>query len=453
MPKMLVNCPNCRKPLTADIEQLFDVNVDPSAKQRLLSGAFNTIRCQVCGYQGMYPTLIVYHDPEKELLMTFAPPELGMPRADQERMLGGLINQVINNLPMEKRKGYLLNPQASLTLQGMLERILEGEGITREMIQAQQQRINLIQRLLSVNGSDVRAELARQEDALLDATFFTLLRRLIDSAAMSRDQAALQALEQLEEDILPASSFGKELEAQSRDVEKAANDLKELGKELTREKVLDLILQAPNDNYTRAIVSMIRPVMDYQFFQILSERIDRARGDGRDRLVEIREKLLTWTKQVDDQVEAHIKQVRELIQAILQVDDVDQAMAQAIPYVDEFFVQELNLQLQEAQKQGDQEKLGKLQKIVQVLQDASKPSSQVTLIEQLLDVPEDSRQKDSWLEILQANSDEVTPDFLSALGSIAAQVQENNDPALAERLTELNRVVLRFSMQKNLNAG
>ncbi len=43
MPKMLINCPNCRKPITAEIEQLFDMNTDPSAKQRLLSGASNMI--------------------------------------------------------------------------------------------------------------------------------------------------------------------------------------------------------------------------------------------------------------------------------------------------------------------------------------------------------------------------------------------------------------------------
>ncbi len=40
MPKTRVNCPNCRQPITADIEQLFDVNVDPSAKQKMLSGTF-----------------------------------------------------------------------------------------------------------------------------------------------------------------------------------------------------------------------------------------------------------------------------------------------------------------------------------------------------------------------------------------------------------------------------
>ncbi len=108
MPKMQVNCPNCRQPLVADVQQLFDVNTDPSAKQRLLSGAYNLIQCQVCGFQGNLSTLVIYHDPEKELLLSFVPAEIGLPRNEQERIIGGLINQVINALPQEKRKGYFI---------------------------------------------------------------------------------------------------------------------------------------------------------------------------------------------------------------------------------------------------------------------------------------------------------------------------------------------------------
>jgi hypothetical protein len=97
MPKTRISCPNCRQPVAADIDQLFDVGQDPTSKQRLLSGSFNSIQCQVCGYQGNAATPIVYHDPSKELLLTFVPPELNLPMSEQERMLGSLINQVVNH--------------------------------------------------------------------------------------------------------------------------------------------------------------------------------------------------------------------------------------------------------------------------------------------------------------------------------------------------------------------
>ena len=56
-------------PVTATLEQLFDVNQDPSAKQRFLSGRFNMIQCSSCGYQGQVAGPIMYHDPEKEMLL------------------------------------------------------------------------------------------------------------------------------------------------------------------------------------------------------------------------------------------------------------------------------------------------------------------------------------------------------------------------------------------------
>jgi hypothetical protein len=111
-----------------EAEQLFDMNIDPQAKQRLMSGTVNAIHCQACGYQGMLTTPIVYHDPEKELLLTYFPSEWGLPVNEQEKLVGPLINQVMNKLPVEKRKAYLLRPQAMLTFQTMIEKILEGDA-------------------------------------------------------------------------------------------------------------------------------------------------------------------------------------------------------------------------------------------------------------------------------------------------------------------------------------
>ncbi|MGD8752767.1 MAG: CpXC domain-containing protein, partial [Anaerolineales bacterium] len=156
MPKTQLNCPNCRQPIVAEVEQLFDVGEDPQAKQRLLSGMSNFVNCPHCGYEGSLATPIVYHDPNKELLLTFLPPELSMPREEQERIIGSMINRVMDRLPQEKRKAYLLSPQAALTLQGLIERILEADGITKEMIQAQEDRLNLLRRLMTASSEDAR---------------------------------------------------------------------------------------------------------------------------------------------------------------------------------------------------------------------------------------------------------------------------------------------------------
>ena len=444
MPKTRVNCPNCRQPILAEIEQLFDVNADPAAKTRLLSGAVNVISCPNCGYQGNLATPIVYHDPDKELLLTFFPPELGLSRDEQERMIGGLINQVVNKLPQEKRKAYLFRPQSVLTVQGLLERVLEADGVTREMIQAQQQRLSLLQRLLG-SSPDVRAEIIKNEENLIDAEFFALLSRLGQVAMASGDQVAANQMAELQKELLSSTSFGKNLQEQAKEVEAAIASLREIGADLTREKLLDLVVDAPNNTRVSVLVSLVRPAMDYEFFQLLSERIDRARGDGRGRLINLREQLLELTREVDRQTESRVYEARQLIATILQSDNIENAIQQVLPDVDDLFMQVLADSLEAARKQGDLEKIGKLQKIEKVIQEASTPP-EIELIEKLLqgDSEEERRQ------ILLANREKVTPELLDALTSIVAQMDEEENQQLAQQMKEVYRLVLRVSMESNL---
>ncbi|MBN1148074.1 MAG: hypothetical protein JXA78_12520 [Anaerolineales bacterium] len=447
MPKTQVKCPNCRQPVVADVVQLFDVNQDPRAKQILLSGTYNLVSCPVCGYQGNLATPIVYHDSEKELLLTFVPAELGLPQNEQERLIGGLINQVLNNLPQEKRKGYLLRPQSTLTMQGLVERVLEADGITKEMLQAQQQRLSLLQRLASATDEAALTEIASQEDGLIDAEFFSLLSHLAEAANMGGDQESARRLAQLQRSLLPITTFGRQVQAQSEEYQAAIADLRAAGSELTREKMLELVTKSPNDTRLRAFVSLARPAMDYTFFQMLSERIDRSRGEGRTRLVEARAKLLEMTQEYDRQLEAHVQETREMIEALLMADDLRQAMVEDVSVVDQFFLMEVTQMLEQARKQGDLERSGKLQQILDIIEEASAQPHEIELIKDYLEAPDDQARR----QFLEQNQEAITPEFMDMLANIALQAQSGDDPQFAKVVMEANRQVLRFSMERNLN--
>ena len=444
MPKTMINCPNCRQPISVEVEQLFDQGVDQSAKQRLLSGTFNLVQCPHCGYQGNLATPIVYHDPSKDLLMTFVPAEIGLPRDEQERVIGAMINQVINNLPQEKRKAYLLQPQTALTLQGLVERILEKDGITHEMIEAQQKRLALIQRLMGV-AQDVLEEIARQEDRIIDAEFFGLLRRLVEASMMSGDRESAQALADLQKKLMPVTTFGRELQAQSQEVEAAMAELRSAGEGLTHEKLLELIETAPNEARLNAYVSLARPGLDYSFFQLLSDKIDRARGDGRTRLVDLRAKLLELTSQIDKQLEARTNSARELLNEILESENIEEALLANIPALDEFFVQELNSAMEASRGKGDLDRIGKLQKVVDVLEQMSAAPPEVALIEELLDTSDDAELD----QLLTEHQEEITPEFISALANVMNQVEAGDDKEFAQKVQLVYRKALRQSMQKN----
>lgn len=450
MPNMQINCPNCRQPIVADIEQVYDLAADPSAKNKLLSGTANMVSCPHCGYQGSAAAQVLYHDPEKELLLTFTPQEMNLSRDEQEKRLGTLINRVVNNLPQDQRKGYLLQPQTAFTYESFIEKILEADGITKEMIDEQQKRVNLIQRMLGITDEGVLAELAKQEDELIDAQFFTMMRTIAESASGGGDQEGAQQIAELQNRLLPITTFGRELQAQNQEIEAAMKDLREAGDALTREKLLELIIDAPNETRLGVLVSLARPGLDYEFFQLLAERIDRARGEGRTRLVKLRDQLLEMTSEIDKQIKAREAQVSDLIGEIVLAEDVNEAMLRALPAVDEFFVAELNRLVETSSDQGDTEQLDKYMQMVEVIQQVSQAHPEMQLIEDLLAIPDDEHQDASWRTIMDAHREKITPEFLSALSNIATQAQSGDDLELAQRLIALNRQALRYSMQKNL---
>lgn len=449
MPRTVVNCPNCKRPVQAEIQQLFDLNQDPSAKQKLLSGAFNLIQCPNCGFRGAATMPIVYHDPHKELLLTFVPAELALPPNEQERIIGGLISQVMNHLPQEKRKAYLLQPQQTLTMQGLIERVLEADGITKEMLQAQQQRLSLIQRLLLASSRDVQVELIHQENHFIDEQFFALLDRLIEVSAAGGDEQSAQKLGELQKILMEESTFGRELSHQVQEVEAALASLREAGQSLDRGKLLEIVIDAPNEERLRALVSFARAGMDYQFFQLLSERIDRARGDGRARLVKLRDTLLQYTQEYDQDIAQRVEQTRQKLEQVLSEEDVKQGLAKYSPVIDGIFLSVMNSALEQAEAQKDLPRLEKLKQIVEIIEKASVPSEEAQLLEKLLEAESESEQR----QILEENAEKITPELLNSIINLVYQLQEGENKALGERVNEIYKAMLRFSMERSLKAS
>lgn len=445
MPKTRMNCPNCRQPITADVNQLFDVGQDPRAKQIILAGMFNLAQCPHCGYQGNLATPMVYHDPDKELLLTYFPPELGMNVTDQERVIGPLINQVMTSLPQEKRKGYLLRPQTMFTLQGLVERVLEADGITKEMIQEQQKRLELLQRLMDASD-DVISEAVKTDDQLMDAGFFTLLGRLAESAAGSGDQDAAQKLAALQEKLLSLTTFGKSYKSQTAEMEAAVQSLRDIGDSLTRDKLLDLFIESPTDTRLSILVSLTRAGVDYEFFQLLSNRIEAANDSDRPKLLELRDKLFDITRSIDKAVETRTTQARATLQKIIAAPNVEAALQENVETLDDFFMQVLQNELEEARKAGDLEKIGKLREIDTVLQKASEPPKEIQFIQDLLAKDSDAEQT----KMFDENRAMFTQEFLDALGGLAAQIGQGGDEELTVRMERLYRNALRYSMRMNM---
>ena len=449
MPRTLtqIQCPQCKAPTQASLEQLIDVSNEPAAKARLLANAHNRVQCQVCGYEGQLAAPLVYHDQEKELLLTFVPPELGMKKDDQERTIGRLINSVMDRLPAEERKGYLLTPVPMLTKQSLIERILEADGITREQIEAQRERMRVFEQMMSA-PEDQLTQFVAEHDKLIDATFLQLANISIQSIG---DQRVREFAGQQLARAVEFSTLGKEIKAQEEALRAAAKSLQDAGTELTQEKLLEFVLDAPDENRVAALVRLARPGFDYTFFQLLSTRIDEAKGKERERLTELRTRILEQTEELDEIQKENLALVSGRLQAVLEAEDMDQALIQTLPYVDDLFLSVLQASLQAAVERGDKEASEKLQEIdrrlSEMIRDALPPG--LRLVQELLEEKDLAKAR----KLLESSEDKIDEQLLGGLPSAIQRIEGAGETEKAEELKELYRLALRLSMRSKMKTA
>jgi hypothetical protein len=441
-----IQCPNCKAPIMASIEQLIDVGQDPGAKARLLSGSINRIKCPSCGFEGQIAAPLVYHDPEKELLLTFMPVELNISKDEQERVIGKMINKITESLPPEQRKAYLFQPQTTLTMQGMLERILEQDGISKEEIEEQRARMRLFEELIQIRDEDLD-DFIKEHDEEMDSAFFQIAAMAIGSIT---DADMKQAVTQRYEKAVQQSAFGRRIQAQEDEFKQAIESINELGKDVTRENILDLLIQAPNDDRVLAIVNLLRPALDYSFFQLLTDRMESIDAEQQEKLSVLRDRILEICQEIDKVQEARATQAASLLQSLMQADDLDQAIRNALPIVDDYFLGILQANIQAAEERNNAEALKKLDEIRDKLQTIAEETvpEELRFAQQLINIEDD----EEALRLLETSIEQINDQVLSALMATADRLAENGDQENADRVRKRYRQALKLAMKAKMSA-
>jgi len=450
MARTQTSCPACHQPVVVDIQQVFDMGKDPLAKQKILSNTSNFLHCPSCGYQGMLAIPIIYHDPDKELLFTFFPPDLNTTVNEQEKQIGPLINRILNDLPQEKRKAYLLQPQSMLTFQTMIEKILEADGITKEMLDDQQKRINLLDKLIKTPKED-RLAIFEQEKGIIDINFFSILSRIVESAMEQGDEKSQKPLLDLQKQLFENTQVGQDLFIQVKETETAIQSLQEASKNgLTREKLLEILESTPSETQLSTTASLARSGLDYGFFQLLTEKIDSTQEENeKQKLTQLRDKLLQITEEIDKQLQKQMTNAKQLLEKILSAEKIEEELEKNFNSVNDFFIQVLQTELSKARKDANLERIQKLERIMIVIEKASAPTEEAKLFENLLKF----KDKDDLDRLISVNSTKINQGFLDLMNNIANQVQkQDNQPELLDKVKAVYKAVLRHSMKKQMEA-
>ena len=431
-------CPRCGGQMIADIQQIFDVGVDPLDKERLLRGAANIAVCPSCGYQSQIALPIVYHDPEKELLLTYFPPEMNMSMPEQEKILGPMITKVVNSLPPEKKKGYLFQARSMLTYDTLIETILGADGITKEMLNEQKYKGELIRRLIQTSP-DSLVEVIHQEESHMDQSFFLMLNNTLDAAVQMRDKQAFETLKQLQEVLFKETAYGRELKKRADSTQKAITDLQNLGDKLNRDTLLELVLAAQDDAYLQTLAGLARNGMDYEFFTKLSSRINEAEGETKEKFTKIRTQLLDLTQRIDKALAEEKEARKKLLEEILKQDDMEGAVYQAVRAIDQTFTDVVNEELAAARKSGDFMRSGKLQQLLDLIKKLYTAPEAIQRLEKLL-----AAENEEALRAMIEEDPELANDEMKSLVPELIEEGKNQNsltPEVTEKLAMIQRVI------------
>jgi hypothetical protein len=122
--------------------------------------------------------------------------------------------------------------------------------------------------------------------------------------------------------------------------------------------------------------------------------------------------------------------------------------------MNDIFVQLLNRTFQDANKKNDAVLMPKLQQIMAVLQKASTPPPELSLLEDMLSTSDES----SLNKMIEQHTSEITPEFISIIANVITRSEEQagnktsgEEALMLGKLQSIYRAALKFSMKKSLN--
>ncbi|NOZ71063.1 MAG: hypothetical protein GXP38_03990 [Chloroflexi bacterium] len=426
-----LQCPHCGFSYQASLHSIIDVQSSPELKQLFLSGQLNASQCPNCGQINAVATPIVYHDAEHEFLGVFIPTQLKISEAQRQQTIGELTKALMDALPPEKRRGYMLTPKEFFSQEKMAETILGFDGITPEMIAASRKKFDILQKLVALKDDDTAFQtLVNDNQSYLDAEFFNIFAEII-KAAESSDAEEHKKLVEAREKLLPLTEIGRRILKQREAVMK-------LEKDSSRKNILQTVLESDEDQ-VEAIAVVARPALDYQFFAELAEHIERASDEERKQLEKKRDAMLkvldVMRKEEEQAVEAGVS----FLQEILAAENMEEAVIQNLPYFDSFILSLLAANIEEAKARGDEvavQKLGQLwDTITKVLDQALPPEAKLLTSLLHASYPDETRQ------ILQAHKAELTDSFWESVNKTIEALEASGDENSKASVRHLRNIV------------
>jgi hypothetical protein len=435
-----ITCPVCQTKFVGEVHQIVDVGQDPELKEMFLGGYLNVVQCPSCGSVTQVGTPLLYHDPEHELFLVHVPMEMNLSHEEQQQLIGQLVRRAMDSLPPEQRRGYMLQPQTVISMQTLVEKVLETEGITPEMVAKQRAQADLLQELLLADKEMVENLINERADQI-DAGFFALLRALMESAEQAGQEDQMMKLVNLQALLFRKTEYGQKLERQQQALHAFTREAKQAGGLTPRLLLKHVLANRDDEAVVESLVMAGQQAFNYEFFVLLSERIEKRQKSGIDanELLDLREYLLQLQQEMEQKSREIMAEAQKILSQLLSAEDKQTAIKANMGNFDDVFMLVLSASIAQAENRGDMSRLDDLREIqngiVQVIEQQSPP--QVRLINQLLRAESDEEMR----QLLDENTELIQPELMELVGAISAQADETDDQELKSRLGRLETVI------------
>lgn len=425
-------CPACGQNYTTRVYPIVDVTEAPELKDLLLRGTLNVGICPNCGARAEIATPFLYVDREKELALVLMPQELGLDNTRQQAIIGDLTNQVLDALPPEQRKAYLLQPRMFFTLKSLVETVLQADGVPPEKMEAMQAKGAFLNQLLSVADDATSLQsLVKQRDGEVDEELFAMASDVLQQSAQSGQMALAARAARVREALVMHSAWGQKAlaaaeQAQQEELEKAQAEL------------LEEVLKAADaeDEELKVLLAAGRPLIDYGFYQRLAERIEAAEQAGgaeeAKRLERLRDRVLSLTEELDREMERVLQKAGQLLRTFFSAKDMAAAVQEHADEVDPLLLRLIEYNAESAMAQGQRDVAQRLlalrELVAEVLTERASPP--VRLLRRLLD----TGTKEARRALLEENRDALNYDFLLLVDSLLNDAEVEGDKEAARVL-------------------
>lgn len=437
-----LTCPQCGTPYTAEVHQVVDSKHTPQLKQQLLNGQLNVAICPKCGAGGQMATLMLFHDADHEMFMVHVPQELNLNQVQREQMIGQLTKQVMDEMPPAERRAYMFQPQIMMNWQTFMEKVLETEGITPEMIARQKKQSELLQTLMKAD-KDVQDVLLKERAGEIDETFFAMLQQFVDMASQMQDNKQMVKLTNLRARLMTETAVGRRMEQQQMALHKLSREAKKQGGLSPEMLVAHIVANQEQPHVVDALVMAGQGALSYEFFSLLTAEIEKVEKAGDktavSRLTNLRGDLLKIYEGMQQQSQNMMKEALDTLNAILEAPDKEEALMANVEKIDEAFMAVLVAKMNEADQKKDMASFQALNEIHGLIYDQMERTlpPHVQLLNQLVR----SESPEEQVQLLDENEEFVSDDLIQLIDQVMEQAGDRGQDDLNGRLQSVKTLI------------